>query len=96
MHYARAAYAFSAGIKCQHCMVTVTAVQCGHLIPALNAGAIRTKYTTARPIAIQFYMHGCMDNLTIERGFDSQAKWVIDVLGLFSDMLSTFVFTTSH
>ena len=69
---------------------------CGHLIPALNAGATRAKYTTARPIAIQFYMHGCMDNLKTERGFDSQATWVIDVLGLFSDMLSTGVFTTSH
>ena len=31
-----------------------------------------------------FFGHGCMANLITERSFDSQATWVIDVLGLFS------------
>ena len=39
--------------------------------------------TTARLIATQFPDHGCMDDLTTERSFVSQATWVIDVLGLF-------------
>ena len=34
-----------------------------------------------------------MDDLTTERGFDLQATWVIDVLGLFFDMS---VCTTRH
>ena len=37
-----------------------------------------------------------MDDLTTERRFDSQAMWGIDVLGLFVDMLSTGVCTTTH
>ena len=39
---------------------------------------------TSRPIATEFPVHGCMDEFTTERGFDSKATWVIDVLGLFS------------
>ena len=35
-----------------------------------------------------------MDDLTTERGFDSQATWVIDVPGLFLDMLSMGVCAT--
>ena len=34
-------------------------------------------------IATQFPGHGCMDDLTSDRSFDSQATYVIDVLGLF-------------
>ena len=41
-----------------------------------------TKCTTTRPIAIQFLGHGCMDDLTTGRSFESLATWVIDVLGL--------------
>ena len=37
-----------------------------------------------------------MDDLTIERSFDPQATWVIDVLGLFFDMSSTGVCTARH
>ena len=33
-----------------------------------------------------------MDDLKTERSFSSQATWVIDVLGLFFDMLSMGVF----
>ena len=33
-----------------------------------------------------------MDDFTTERSFDSQATWVIDVLGLFFDMLYMGVF----
>ena len=46
-------------------------------------GAAWQKYATARPIATQVPGHRCMDNLTTERSFDSQAIWVIRVLGLF-------------
>ena len=42
---------------------------------------------TTRPIATQFPGHGCMYYLTTERTFDSQAKLVNDVLGLFSYVL---------
>ena len=35
------------------------------------------------PIATRFPGHGCMDDFTNERGFDSQATWAIDVLGIF-------------
>ena len=51
-----------------------------HLIPALYAWAARASYTTARPIAIQFPKHGCMDDVSTERSFDSQATWFLDVL----------------
>ena len=37
----------------------------------------------ARPIDTQFPGHGSIDDLTTERSFNSQATWVIDVLGLF-------------
>ena len=46
--------------------------------------------------ASQLPGHRCMDNLGNERTFDSQAMWVVDVLGLFFDMLSTDVCTTRH
>ena len=48
-----------------------------------------------RPHA-QFPEQGCQDDLTTERSFDSQATWVIDVLGLFFDMLSMVVLKTRH
>ena len=38
---------------------------------------------TACLIATQFPGHGCMDDLTTEISFDSQALWVIDVLGIY-------------
>ena len=41
-------------------------------------------YTTVRPIATQFPGHGCMEDLTTERGFDSHAVLVIDVLVLLA------------
>ena len=50
-------------------------IQSRHLIPALNARAARAQNG-----------YGCMDNLTAERSFDSQATWVIGVFGLFSDI----------
>ena len=62
-----------------------------HLIPAVNA-----QYTTVRPIATQFPGHGCLDDLTTERSFNSQATCVVDVLGLFFDMLSMGFCTTGH
>ena len=62
---------------------SVSPVQCRHLIPVLDVWAAWAKYTTARPIATQFPGHGCMDDLTTGRSFDSLATWVIDVLGLF-------------
>ena len=38
----------------------------------------------------------CIGDLTTERSFDSQATWVIDMLGLFFDMLSMDVCTIRH
>ena len=43
-----------------------------------------------RPHA-RFPRHGHIDDLTTECSFVSQATWVIDVLGLFFDILSTSV-----
>ena len=37
-----------------------------------------------------------MDKLTTEFSFDLQATWVIDVLGLFYDMLSMDICTTMY
>ena len=71
-------------------------LQYRHLIPALNEWATRAWYTTACPIACQFPGHGCMDDPIAERGFDSQATWVLGVLGVFFDMLSMGVCTTRH
>ena len=38
---------------------------------------------TARPVAMQFPGHGCMDDPRHKLIFDSQATCFIDVLGLF-------------
>ena len=46
--------------------------------------------------APEFPGHGCMDDLPIETSFDSKATWVIDILSLFFDMLSTDICTTRH
>ena len=46
-------------------------------------GQARAFYMTAHPIATQFPVHKCMDDLPIERDSDSQATRVIDVPGLF-------------
>ena len=40
--------------------------------------------------------HGCMDDVTTERSFDSLATCVIDVLGVFVDMFAICVCTTRH
>ena len=48
------------------------------------------------PVCQQFPGHGCTDGLTTERDFDSQATWVIAVVGLYCDMLSTGFCTTKH
>ena len=57
---------------------------------------IVTNFTNFRIIIrIQIPVHGCMDDLTTERSFDLLATCVIDVLGLFFDMLSIDVCTTS-
>ena len=55
---------------------TTLGVQCQHLFPALNGQAARRYYTTARPIAIQFPGHECIDNHTTEPSFDPQATCV--------------------
>ena len=47
-------------------------------------------------LTTHFPRHGCMDDLTTERSIGPQATWVIDVFGLFFDMLSTGVCTTGH
>ena len=65
------------------CIISTLAVQCRHLISALSAWAAKEYYTTARPIATLFPWHGCVDDLTIEHSFDSQATWVIGVIALF-------------
>ena len=70
-------------------------LQCRHIIPALNAWAARAYYTTARPIGTQIHGHGCTDYLKIERRCYYYIQ-VIDVLGLFFDMLSMGFYTTRH
>ena len=40
--------------------------------------------------------YGCMDDLTTERSFASQDTWVINVVGLLSDMLAMGLRTTRH
>ena len=44
----------------------------------------------------QFPGHGFKNDRKTERNVDSQATWVVYVLGLFFDMLSMGVFPTSH
>ena len=53
-----------------------------HLIHALNVSEDRALYMTSRPIVTQFPGHRCMDDLITERSLDSQATWVIYILGL--------------
>ena len=48
------------------------------------------------PDCHQFPGIGCMDDLTTECSFDSQAAWVIDVPGLFLDMLFVDVCTSDR
>ena len=56
-----------------------------------------TKYATACPIASLFPGHGCMDDLTTKRSFDSQTTWVIDMHGKYIfKMLFMDVYTTRH
>ena len=43
-----------------------------------------------------FRRHGCMDDLTTELALIHKATWIIDVLGLFVDMISTGLCTTRH
>ena len=74
--YASAAHAFSAGIKCRHCITSISSIpcpylQCRHSIRAQTAWAAKALCTPARPIAIKF--PGCMHDLTNERISDSQA-----------------------
>ena len=42
------------------------------------------------------HLHGCMDDLTTVRSFDLQHTWVIDMLGLYFDILSMVVCTPRH
>ena len=78
------------------CLFISSHIQCWHLIHVQNVWAARAWYTTARPVVTQFLDHGCMDDLTIKRTFDSQATCVIDVLGLYFEMLSMGMCTTRH
>ena len=38
----------------------------------------------------------CMEDVTTERSFDSQATWVIEVLGILFEMLSVGVCINGH
>ena len=58
-------------------------VQCRHLVPVLIMG----RTGKIHPIATKFPRHGCTDDHTTERSFDSQATWVINVLGFILDIL---------
>ena len=83
-------------------MVEHICVICPSTVTASNfctrcRGSPDIPYTPARPIATAFPGHGCMDDLTTERSFDSPATWAIDWLGSFHfDMLSMIVGTTRH
>ena len=69
-------------------------LQCRHLIPALKM--CRQPGHNTRPHARLPPSFLGMDYLTTERSFDSQATWVIDLLGLSFDMLSIGVWTTRY
>ena len=45
------------------------------------------KIHDSMPVATQLPWHVCMDDLTTERSFDLQATWVINVLGLFFEVI---------
>ena len=69
----------------RHCQTS------GQLVQELNVCIVSVyiyapnawpKYTITRPITTQLSGHGCKDYLTHESSFDSQATWVIGVLGL--------------
>ena len=64
-----------------------------HLIPAGNDWQPDHNSMTASLIATQFPGYGCMDDFTTERDYDSQATWVITMLGIFVDMFSIGVCT---
>ena len=69
---------------------------CTVLILKSCVGSLGVIYD-ARPVSIQFPGHRSIDDLTTERSFDLLATRVIDVLGLFFDvMLHTGVCTTKH
>ena len=64
---------------------------CGYTVPTFNSC---TKYAGSQgivhdriPDCHHFPGYGCMDDLTTERSFDSQASCVINVFGLFFDIL---------
>ena len=65
-----------------HYLLLKRLIQCWHLIHALSPRAAQAYYTTKRPIATLFPGHGCIDILTTERDFGSQATQVIDVRDL--------------
>ena len=69
-------------------------LQCQHLIPALKAWAEHNSRPHC-PVAIQFPVHGCIDDRPTERSVDSQATLVIDVLGIFLTCYS-WVFCTTR
>ena len=56
----------------------------------------RAWYTTVHPVTTLFPEHSCMDEHSIKPSFDSQATWVIGVLGSFFDRLFMGVCTNSH
>ena len=72
-------------------------VQCRHLIPALNAWAVRAYYTNESPIDTQFHTYGCMDFLKIKHSSHKQVTLrSLMCLDHFFDMLSVGFCTTRH
>ena len=57
-----------------------------------SAGKIHDHTPDCQPVS----WVGMHDDLATERRFDSQATWVIDMLGLFFDMQSMGVCTSRH
>ena len=82
------------------CYVTTTNVCKSFTVPTFNSctkcmgspGIINDRTSDCH----QSPGHGCIDDLTTERSFDSQATWVIDMLDLFFDVSSIDVSTTRH
>ena len=69
-------------------------IQCRHLIPALDAWAVRAKYTPTCPIATQFPGHGCMDDLQLNVSLIRNLRGLLICVSYFIEMLSMGVVTT--
>ena len=75
---------------------TLETIQCGHLIPALNAWKARAKYTTACLITTQFPGHGCINDPQLNVALVHKLRGLLLCLAYFLEVLSIGVGTTRY